>query len=117
VDPKVSRDLGDWYWGGLSVDYRLGLRTEFNVEYSYLRKFMDRYKGHSSEGLDYSRFETGTDQEVHQTRLGAQYVLSSNGIRGGIEDKWVVGVGYSYPWIGRNSLNAGRASIDLVTYF
>jgi ABC-type Mn2+/Zn2+ transport system ATPase subunit len=92
VDPKVSRDLGDWYWGGLSVDYRLGLRTEFNVEYSYLRKFMDRYKGHSSEGLDYSRFETGTDQEVHQTRLGAQYVLSSNGIRGGIEDKWVAGV-------------------------
>ncbi len=117
VDPKVSRDLGDWWWLSADVEYKYSRRVDLNFEWAYLNKIKDSYRGSSSTGVSYANFSRGTDQEIHQTRLGLQYLLYNNGIRGGIEDKWVASLGYNYPWIGRNSLNASRATVDVISYF
>lgn len=117
VDPKVARDLGDYYWGAADGDYRVNPRLNLNLEYSYLKKFRDKYAGGSEAGVEYSTFGKNTEQELHQTRLGLQYRLSYQGARAGVDSKWVAMVGYTYPWLGRNSLHASRASVDLISYF
>lgn len=117
VDPKVSRDLGDWWFASIDVEFKYSRRVDLSAEYAYLNKVKDKYKGVSSTGINYAEFSRGTEQEIHQTRVGVQYLLYNNGIRGGIDDKWVASIGYNYPWVGRNSLNASRATIDLINYF
>lgn len=117
VDPKVSRDLGDWWWVSGDIEFKYSRRVDLNLEHAYLNKIKDKYRGVSSTGVNYADFARNTDQEVHQTRIGLQYLLYNNGIRGGIEEKWVASLGYNYPWIGRNSLNASRATVDIMSYF
>jgi hypothetical protein len=117
VDPKVARDLGDYYWVAADGEWSMSPRLNFNLEYSYLRKYTDKYTGSSSDGLNYASFGKNTDQQLHQTRLGLQYRIVSEGARGGVDNKWVAQVGYTHPWIGRNSMNVSRASIDLISYF
>lgn len=117
IDPKVARDLGDWWWVSTDVEFKASRRVDLNLEYAYLNKGSDRYRGSAGSGIDFKSFSRNTDQEIHQTRLGMNYLIRSYGARAGIENKWVAAVGYSYPWIGRNSLNASRATIDVINYF
>lgn len=117
VDPKVSRDLGDWWWASADVELKVSRRVDLNFEYAYLNKLSDKYSGVSSTGVNYATFAKNTEQVLHQTRVGIQYLLYNNGIRGGIDDKWVASLGYNTPWVGRNSLNASRATVDVMTYF
>lgn len=117
VDPKVSRDLGDYYFAAADGDCRLAKKWHLNLEYSYLNKFSDKFRGRSAEGEDYASFSKNTAQNLHQTRVGFQYQLGEESQRAGVESKWIAALGYSYPWIGRNSLNASRTSVDLISYF
>jgi hypothetical protein len=117
VDPKVARDLGDYYWAAADGDYRITPKFNVNLEYQYLRKFSDKYSGASVDGVKYSTFGQNSEQELHQTRLGLQYRLRYEGARGGVDSKWLAMVGYTQPWIGSNSSNAGRASVDFISYF
>ncbi len=114
IDPKVSRNLGDYWWVSADVEFKYSRRVDLNLEYAYLNKAKDSY---GSGAQEYSSFSRQTDQEIHQTRVGLQYLITNNGARGGIENKWVASLGYHYPWIGRNSLNASRATVDLMNYF
>lgn len=117
VDPKTARDLGDYYWASADSEYHVTPKFNVNLEYSYLRKYRDRYPGESADGVAYSGFGQDTEQQMHQTRLGLQYRLGYAGARGGIDNKWVAMMGYTYPWIGTNSLNASKTSVDLISYF
>ncbi len=117
VDPKVWRDLGDWYWTAVDTDYHVTTKLNLNVEYAYLMKFQDKYRGRSADGVDYSTFAKNTKQDLHQTKVGVLYQLNSEGTRAGVENKWVAMVAYNYPWLGRNSLNSSRTSVDLISYF
>jgi len=117
VDPNVARDLGDVYYGALDVDHGFTNKLNVNLEYAYLRKFQDKFRGHSADGLDYATFGADTEQELHQSRLGVRYEIDSDGARAGVESKWVAGVAYTYPWIGRNSVDASKTSLDLISYF
>jgi hypothetical protein len=117
IDPKVHRDLGDWLWVGVDGDYRINRRLGLDLEYAYLSKKEDHYKGSSQNGVDYSSLSYGTDQEVHQTRVGLLYEIGDSSSRRGVENKWVASVGYAYPWIGRNSSDASRTSFELISYF
>lgn len=117
VDPKVWRDLGDWYWAAADGDYHLSNKLNLNLEYAYLMKFQDKYRGRSAEGVDYSTFAKNTNQDLHQTKVGFLYQINNEGTRGGVENKWVASVAYNYPWLGRNSLNSSRTSVDLISYF
>jgi hypothetical protein len=89
VDPKVARDLGDWYWVSADGDVKLNPRFNFNLEYSYLLKYRDQFRGRSSTGFDYSSLAENSGQELHQTRAGIQYLLHSEGVRGGVARKWL----------------------------
>ncbi len=111
IDPKVHRDLGDWVWGALDADLRLTRRWGMDFEYAFLAKSRDKYKG------DMIRASRDTDQEVHQTRLGLLYNIGSTTSRRGVEKRWVASLGYTQPWIGKNSSIAGKAAIELISYF
>ena len=117
VDPKVYRDLGDWYWASADGDYRLSSKWNLNMEYAYLMKFQDNFRGRSAEGVDYATFAKNSDQDLHQTKVGVLYQIGQETTRGGVSSKIVAGLAYNYPWVGHNSLNASRTSIDLITYF
>ena len=114
VDPKVSRDLGDWAWGAVDADFRFSRTFEMDVEYAYLTKSPDSYVG---GGRDYAAFTRTTDQEVHQTRFGMIYNIGERSARRGVENKWVASLGYTYPWMGRNGVDASRTSLELISYF
>ncbi|MGE0527312.1 MAG: hypothetical protein AB7G93_02610 [Bdellovibrionales bacterium] len=117
VDPNVSRDLGDWVWASMDSEYRMTARLDLHLEYAFLAKAQDRYDGGNLEGIEYDHLAAGTEQELHQSRLGVQYRLSDTTERNGIENKWVASLGYVYPWIGRNSVDASRTTLELITYF
>lgn len=117
IDPKVHRDLGDWGWAAFDTDCRVSRDVDLNLEYSYLRKGHDHYDGSSTKGIDYSVLSENTDQELHQTRVGVVYRLGETSARRGVEHKWVASLGYNYPWIGRNSVDASRTSLELTSYF
>lgn len=117
IDPSVHRDLGDYGWTSLDVDRKVSRRFSLDAEYSFLKKTEDRYSGQSSEGSDYSLMGEGTGQELHQTRAGIQYRIGELSSRQGVENKWVASLGYTYPWIGRNSVDASRTSLELISYF
>jgi hypothetical protein len=111
IDPKVHRDLGDWVWGALDADVRLTRRWGMDFEYAFLAKSRDKYKGAM---ISSSR---NTDQEVHQTRLGLLYNIGTSTSRRGVEKRWVASLGYTQPWIGKNSADAGKAAVELISYF
>jgi len=111
VDPEVHRDLGDWVWGALDADYRLTRRWGLDFEYAFLAKSRDKYKGAMAN------VRMDTDQEVHQTRLGVLYDIGTTTSRRGVDKKWVASVGYTQPWIGRNSGDAGKAAVEIISYF
>lgn len=119
VDPSVHRDLGDWIWGALDGEYRVTRRLGLNLEYAFLSKTADRYSGGSTptESVLYEQLARDTDQELHQTRLGFVYRLGGATARSGVENKWVASAGFTYPWIGRNSADASRTSLELINYF
>jgi len=117
VDPKVNRDLGDWVWGALDADYRVTRRLGLDLEYAFLAKSRDKYNGHSTSGAAYAALGRDTDQEIHQTRVGVLYDLGTTTSRRGVDKKWVASVGYTYPWIGRNSIDASRTAVELISYF
>lgn len=117
VDPKVHRDLGDWIWGAVDADYRLTRRLGLDLEYAFLAKSQDKYKGASVNGTSYEVLGQDTNQEIHQTRLGLVYDVGTTTSRSGVDKKWVASLGYTRPWIGRNSNDASRASVELITYF
>ena len=109
----MNRDLGDWVWGALDADYRVTRSFGLDVEYAFLSKGRDSYK---SDARDLAMLEKDTEQEVHQTRLGMSYNFEG-GARRGVEKKWVASLGYTYPWIGKNSSDASRAALEIMTYF
>jgi hypothetical protein len=117
IDPKVRRDLGDWGWAALSSEYHVSRAVDLNLEYSYLRKGHDNYDGSSPEGVDYSVLSENTDQDLHETRLGVTYRLGEDSVHHGLEQKWLASLGYTYPWMGRNSIDASRTSLELTSYF
>lgn len=117
VDPKVHRDLGDWVWASVDSDYRVGRRLGLELEHSYLNKSKDKYKGESLNGTGYASLGQDTNQELHQTRVGVLYDLVAPTSRRGVENKWVAAVNYAYPWIGRNSSDASKASVEIMSYF
>jgi hypothetical protein len=117
VDPKVHRDLGDWMWASVDGDYRLYRRLGLEFEHSYLNKGKDRYRGESLNGTAYASLGENTEQELHQTRVGVLYDLFVPTSRRGVENKWVAAVNFSYPWIGRNSSDASKASVEIMSYF
>jgi hypothetical protein len=117
IDPKVNRDLGDWIWGSVDTDYQLGRRWTLGMEYAFLTKSADKYSGNSLRQEDYEILSKDTDQEVHQTHLAMQYDFSDRTVRRGVENKWSVALGYTYPWSGRNSLDSSRTSLELISYF
>lgn len=110
VSSEVHRDLGDWVWGALDADYRFNRKLGLELEYVFLKKGKDKYKGHLVSAEN-------TDQEIHQTRCGLTYELAATSSRRGIEKKWVASLGYTQPWLGRNSVDAGKAAFELTTYF
>ena len=117
IDPKVNRDLGDWIWGAFDVDYRVDSRFLVDIEYAFLAKSADSYSGHSLKAGEYELLSKDTEQEVHQTRVGLQYDLGERSLRRGVENKWIASIGYTYPWIGKNSADASRTSLELISYF
>lgn len=114
VDPKVNRDLGDWVWGSADVEYRATRAIGLEAEYAFLSKSRDRYK---SEARDLTFLSKETDQDVHQARLGAIYNFDGRSARRGVENKWVASLGYTYPFVGRNSADASRTTLEIITYF
>jgi hypothetical protein len=84
-----------------------------DVEYAFLSKTKDVY---SSVDRDLSALSEDTDQEVHQTRLGMSYTFNGSQRRG-VENKWVATLGYTYPFSGRNSADASRAAVEIISYF
>ncbi len=117
VDYTVDRDLGDWAWGSLDADLRVTSRLTLNAEYSYLSKAEDQYSGSALPARDYQMLAENTNQELHQTRVGALYKMGDSDVRSGVENKWVASIGYTYPWLGQNSLDSSRASLELINYF
>lgn len=117
IDPKVQRDLGDYTFGSVNLDYKFRRRTGILFEYSYLYKMADRYSGRSSDGFEYSTLGKNTEQDIHQTKVGLRYDLLSEGRRGGITDAWTATVAYNYPMAGHNVTRAGRATFDILRYF
>ncbi|MGE4130638.1 MAG: hypothetical protein AB7F86_03325 [Bdellovibrionales bacterium] len=117
IDPKVGRDLGDWVFVSADSNYRLARRWSADFEYSYWRKWTDKFRGHASSGYEYSRLSRGTDSELHLSRFGLQYQMGSRTSRGRIESKWIAAIGYQHPWAGRNSANSDRATLDVINYF
>ncbi len=110
VDPKVHRDLGDWAWGAFDADYRVNRRMELGLQYSFLAKSRDKYKGGGVSA-------TGTDQEIHQTRLAVLYDIGTTTSRRGVDKKWMASLGYTQPWAGKNSADSGKAAVELISYF
>jgi hypothetical protein len=115
IDPVVKRDLGDWTWAATDAEVRLSPRVDFSVEYAYWTKGRDRYSGQAFDGADYQVLSENTEQQIHQTRLGFLFRLSTGVSR--TEGKWVAALDYTYPWIGRNSADAARTSLALSNYF
>jgi hypothetical protein len=117
VDPLVKRDLGDWFWSAIDTEISLSHRVGINGEHAFLSKQRDSYSGISSTGLPYDIYGDGTDQQLQQSRIGMTYRIGPSSMRSGILSRWVAGADYTYPWIGKNSLQASRASVELTTYF
>jgi hypothetical protein len=117
IDPSVRRDLGDWVWAAVDADYRLERGFQLDLEYAYLSKEADRYQGGSIDGFNYAGLGRDTAQELHQTRLGVLYRLGGLSSRRHVENKWQASLSYTYPWIGRNSVDASRTSLALMSYF
>ncbi|MBX3020413.1 MAG: hypothetical protein KF799_01950 [Bdellovibrionales bacterium] len=117
IDPSVRRDLGDWMTGALDTEYRLTRRLQLNLEYAFLSKTRDKYQSGSESGARYASLGENSEQEVHQTRVGFLYQLGDRTERSGVESKTVASVGYTYPLMGRNSVDASRASVELISYF
>ncbi|MGZ3722569.1 MAG: hypothetical protein ACXVA9_06545 [Bdellovibrionales bacterium] len=117
VDPKVNRDLGDWVWAALDTEYHLSRAWEFNIEYSFLSKTKDHYSGDTFSNEDYARMAENTDQQLHQTRVGMLYRIGSGSSRGGVSNKWLAALDYSYPWIGHNASEAAKTSLEIINYF
>lgn len=113
IDPKVSRDLGDWVWGAVDAEFRLTRSMGFDVEYAFLSKTKDVY---SSVDRDLSAMSEGTDQQVQHTRVGMSYQFQGSARRG-VEKKWVATLGYTYPWTGKNSADASRSALEIISYF
>lgn len=117
VDPKVHRDLGDWIWGAVDADYRMTRRLGLDLEYAFLAKSQDKYQGTSIDGTSYEVLGRDTNQEIHQTRIGLVYDVGTTTSRSGVDKKWVASLGYTVPWVGRNSVDASRAAVEIITYF
>lgn len=107
---EVSRDLGDWVWASFDVELEVTDDLDISAEHSYLRKNGDRL---SSEHIN----SVSSDQQLQQSRFGVQYHLGETSSRSGVENKWIASAGYTYPWAGRNSMQASKTSVDIITYF
>lgn len=117
VDPSVRRNLGDWWWSALDGEWQVSPRLALNAEYSFLRKTADHYQGSTREANLYEQLARNTDQELHLTRLGLAYRLGDTTRRSGVEGKWLAAASFIYPWRGRNSVEASRAAVELISYF
>lgn len=115
VDAHASRDLGDWFWGALDGEVRVSRRVRINAEHSFLTKSRDRYTGDTFTAESYERMADQSDQQLHQTRLGLLYKIGGVGSKFG--ERWMASVDYTYPWMGKNSSEAARASFELINYF
>ena len=116
VDPTVHRALGDYVWGALDTEYRVTRHLDFDVEYSFLSKAKDHYSA-GSLNADYSALEQNTDQQLHQMRGGFFYRIGPETSRSGVMNKWIVSVDYTYAFLGRNSTDASRTALELMSYF
>ncbi len=117
VAPATRRDLGDWLWSSADANWSVARTISLNVRHSLLTKQRDTYSGRSPEGLAYNTYGTDTDQQLQETRLGLLYRLGSSSSRGGILSRWIAGIDYTYPWVGKNSMEASRTSLELMSYF
>ena len=115
VDARAGRDLGDWMWGAVDGEMRVGRRTGINLEHSFLTKARDRYAGDVFRAEAYERMGDQSDQQLHQTRLGLLYKIGGGGTKLG--ERWMASVDYTYPWLGKNSAEAARTSFELINYF
>lgn len=115
VDAHASRDLGDWFWGAVDGEVRIGRRVGMNLEHSFLTKARDRYAGDYFTADAYEKMADQSDQQLHQTRVGLLYKIGGLGSRLG--ERWMASVDYTYPWMGKNSSDAARTSFELINYF
>jgi hypothetical protein len=82
-----------------------------------LSKARDRYSGDKLDDSNYAKLADDTGQQLHQTRLGLNYRMGEITSREDVQKKWVASLAYTYPWIGRNSVDASRTSLELISYF
>lgn len=116
IDPVVHRDLGNWTWTSADVEFRVLKRVDMSVEQSYWYKSPDHYSGSVFQTGDYAQLGDDSEQEIHQTRLGLLFQLSQ-GISRVAAGRWVAALDYTYPWIGRNSIDAARTSLEISNSF
>jgi hypothetical protein len=117
IDPKVKRDLGDWGWAAIDARLHTTRRMDLTVEHSILAKSKDRYSGTVFSTAEYQAMSQNTDEQLQQTRVGMLYRIGGLTSRGGVINKWMAELDYTYPWIGRNATEAARTSLELINYF
>ncbi len=117
VDRKVNRDLGDWFFGALDTEWKLTPKIGLNGEHSFLSKGRDHYNGAGVSDGNYENLSENSDQLLHQTRVGLSFQVGERLTRAGVNSQWVSSIDYTYPWLGRNSLEASHASISFTNYF
>lgn len=115
VDPRANRDLGDWIWGALDGEIRLVRGFGLSAEHSFLSKGRDSYSGETFSREVYQGMGNHSGQQLQQSRLGMLYRIGSSGAPMG--ERWMATVDYTYPWIGKNSAEAAKTSLELINYF
>jgi hypothetical protein len=113
----VHRDLGDWAWAAADVDLHLSQSLDFNSGYGYLIKNRDHYSGDTLTPEQADFLSENSDQEIHRVNFRLRYQFTDLRVRDSIESKWLVSLGYDMPLFGRNSVDAGRAILELTSYF
>ncbi len=115
--PSVHRDLGDWVWSSLDLEYKIARNWDINAEYTILSKARDSYSGDALTGSEYAHLADRSDEQLQQSRLGVLYRIGGGGIRDGVLNRWTTALDFTYPWGGRNATNVSRTSLELISYF
>jgi len=117
VEPTVARDLGDWFWASADAEIAVHRRVSLNVEHALLSKGRDSYGAGASDGISFDSYGDNTDQQLQESKLGFVYRIGSTKSRGGVMSRWTAAIDYTYPWIGKNSIEASRTSFEFINYF
>lgn len=115
--PTVNRNLGDWVWSSLDLEYKLARNWDINGEHTILSKARDSYSGDVLTGSEYAHLADHSDQQLQQSRLGILYRIGGKGFRDGVLNRWTTAIDFTYPWGGRNATEASRTSLEVISYF